>query len=1110
MRRSPRDRGTRPPAPPDWYKDAVIYEVHVRAFRDSGGDGIGDFRGLTEKLDYLVDLGVTALWLLPFFPSPGRDDGYDTADYTAVHPDYGTLADVRNFLAEAHRRGLRVIGEVVLNHTSDQHLWFQRARRAPPGSPWREYYVWSDTPNRYADARIIFTDTETSNWAWDPVAGAYYWHRFFSHQPDLNYENPRVRQEMLKIVDFWLDLGLDGLRLDAVPYLHEAEGTNCENLPATHDFLREVRRHMDERHADRMLLAEANQWPEDAVSYFGTGTGDECHMAFHFPLMPRIFMALRTEDRFPVIDILEQTPAIPETAQWAIFLRNHDELTLEMVTDAERDYLYRAYASDPSARINLGIRRRLAPLAGTRRRLELLYGMLLSLPGTPVLYYGDEIGMGDNYFLGDRDAVRTPMQWSPDRNAGFSEANRQRLYLPLIVDPEYHFEAVNVAAQQANPSSLLWWMKRVLGLRRRHPALARGTFEAVPTPNRHVLAYLRQYEDETILVVTNLSRYAQWCELDLVGRVGHRMIELFGGTEFPRISEAPYALSIGPHSFLWFRLEPVHEEADGPPVLASDEETLATLLDRATHRGAPLAGAFARWLGLDRGYAAQDVIGSSTRVVHVLPVDLPARDAALILVRADTRAGEGLTVPLVVELVAGPERAAAGASAGGSPAGGAASRVVARLRRRGAGDRTALLLDVSSDGEVSSGLGTLAGASPASRGDVRRSGRPARPRPWSTVGSVARGPAVRLVGRVGPPPVPEMVTAHELMAAGAPVEPVMGALEIGAAGATLSVGLVIAARDLGLPTFADEAASSLDRLLDAALAQADTPDELPFVAATVVGVHGTAPLDDVIARELAGIVETARQVGESLASIHDVLARPGGPQPLPYLSMDRRALYQVVRTLLGEVATALRSPATGSGGAASDALREEVVAARPALDTRLRTVIARQLDGLRIPRYGGPISADRVVRQDGHLVVRVPDRDYRPAEDRRRIGSPLLDVAAILVSLRGIALDPFHGSGAERRWLRPGDARRSDAWARTWWARVGAAVVEGHLAGLSRPALLPSSDDDRALLLDVLMAELSLANLLARIRVGETPDAPTLAGILDLAGPRQGRSLAAD
>src|ERR671911_37132 len=477
---------------PQWYKDAIIYELHVRAFADSAGDGVGDFRGLAGKIDYLQDLGVTAIWLLPFYPSPLKDDGYDIANYTDIHPSYGTLRDFQRFLDEAHRRGLRVITELVLNHTSDQHPWFQRARHSRSGSAERDYYVWSDTPERYQGARIIFRDFEPSNWSWDPVAGAYYWHRFYEHQPDLNYDNPAVRSGVLEVVDFWLGLGVDGLRLDAVPYLYEAEGTSSENLPLTHAFLKELRRHVDARFPDRMLLAEANQWPEDAATYFGTG--DECHMAFHFPLMPRLYLAIRTEDRLPIIDVLAQTPPIPEACQWALFLRNHDELTLEMVSDEERLYLYRAFAQDPEARVNLGIRRRLAPLLGNdRRRIELMNALLCSLPGTPVIYYGDEIGMGDNVYLGDRNGVRTPMQWSIDRNAGFSRSSPQQLYLPLIVDHEYHHEAVHVEAQQRNPHSLLNWMRRLLALRRRHPAFGLGALEILHLTNHAVLAFVRRY-----------------------------------------------------------------------------------------------------------------------------------------------------------------------------------------------------------------------------------------------------------------------------------------------------------------------------------------------------------------------------------------------------------------------------------------------------------------------------------------------------------------------------------------------------------------------------------------------------------------------------------------
>lgn len=547
---------------PFWYKSGVIYEVHVRAFYDSNENGVGDFRGLTQKLDHLKDLGVTALWLLPFYPSPLKDDGYDIADYFNVHPMYGTLEDFKIFLGEAHRRNLRVITELVMNHTSDQHPWFQRARRAKPGNRWRDFYVWSETPDRYKDARIIFKDVEVSNWTWDHVANAYYWHRFFSHQPDLNYDNPEVFDEMVKVLDFWLDLGVDGLRLDAVPYLYESEGTSCENLPKTHEALRRLRKLVDEKYSGRMLLGEANQWPEDAVAYFGQGRGDECHMGFHFPLMPRLFMALRMEDRTPIVDILEQTPAIPETSQWALFLRNHDELTLEMVTDEERDYMYRTYAHVHQARLNFGIRRRLAPLLGNdRKRIELLNAVLLSLPGTPVLYYGDEIGMGDNIFLGDRNGVRTPMQWSSDKNAGFSRANPQRLYLPIIYDPEYHYEAINVEAQLHNPHSLLWWMRRLLALRKRWRAFGEGKCEFLHPENRKVLSYILGHGNETVLVVANLSRFMQPVELDLSAFSGREPIELFGRTKLPAITEKPYFLTLNSHSFLWCSLEPKTESA---------------------------------------------------------------------------------------------------------------------------------------------------------------------------------------------------------------------------------------------------------------------------------------------------------------------------------------------------------------------------------------------------------------------------------------------------------------------------------------------------------------------------------------------------------------------
>ncbi len=539
---------------PLWFKDAVVYELHVKTFLDSNNNGFGDFRGLTKKLDYLADLGVTTVWLLPFYPSPLRDDGYDISNYVDINPNYGTMDDFRLFLEEAHRRNIKTITELVINHTSDQHPWFQEARKAPPGSPAREFYIWSETDKKFPESRVIFKDTETSNWAWDPVAKAYYWHRFFSHQPDLNYNNPELVQAVLKIMRFWLDLGVDGLRLDAIPYLCVREGTNNENLPETHQVIKQLRAELDKHYQNRVFLAEANQWPEDVQHYFGNG--DECHMAYHFPLMPRMFMSLAMEDRYPVVEIMEQTPEIPPNCQWAIFLRNHDELTLEMVTDRERDYMYGAYANDQRARLNLGIRRRLAPLLeNDRRRIELMNSLLFSMPGTPIIYYGDEIGMGDNLYLGDRNGVRTPMQWSPDRNAGFSTADPESLYLPPIMDPIFGFQSTNVEAQLRNSSSLLNWMKRIIGIRKRFQAFSRGTLAFIKPSNRKILVYVRTYLEEKILCVVNLSRFAQAVRLDLSHFKGLAPVELFGKTAFPLIDGQPYQLTVPGYGFFWFHLQ---------------------------------------------------------------------------------------------------------------------------------------------------------------------------------------------------------------------------------------------------------------------------------------------------------------------------------------------------------------------------------------------------------------------------------------------------------------------------------------------------------------------------------------------------------------------------
>ena len=635
-----------PPAgDPLWYKDAVIYQLHLKSFFDANNDGVGDFKGLIEKLDYIAELGVTAIWMLPFYPSPRRDDGYDIAEYTSVHSDYGDMDDVRRFIEAAHSRGLRIITELVINHTSDQHAWFQAARRAPPGSPERERYVWSNTDEKYGGTRIIFLDTETSNWTWDPVANAYYWHRFYSHQPDLNFDNPDVLQDVLAIMRFWLDLGIDGLRLDAVPYLVEREGTNNENLPETHDILKLIRAEMDRYAPGCMLLAEANQWPEDAQQYFGTG--DECHMSFHFPLMPRMYMAIAREDRFPITDIMRQTPEIPANCQWAVFLRNHDELTLEMVTSGERDYLWNTYAADRRARINLGIRRRLAPLLERdRRRIELMNGLLLSMPGTPVIYYGDEIGMGDNIFLGDRDGVRTPMQWSMDRNGGFSRADPAQMVLPPIMDANYGFQAVNVEAQAADPHSLLNWTRRMLAVRGRHQAFGRGTQRFLYPGNRKVLAFLREHTGadgtaETILCVSNVSRTAQAVELDLSAYVGRVPVDIVGGSVFPPVGQLSYLLTLPPYGFFWFLMAAAAQLPSwhsAPPESLPEYATLvmrAGLADVLAQQGRDVLEreALPAYLPLRRWFASKAERLQAVRLAYAAP--LPTTGGAVMFAEVE-------------------------------------------------------------------------------------------------------------------------------------------------------------------------------------------------------------------------------------------------------------------------------------------------------------------------------------------------------------------------------------------------------------------------------------------------------------------------------------------
>jgi maltose alpha-D-glucosyltransferase/alpha-amylase len=942
-----------------WYRDAVIYEVHVRAFRDSNGDGVGDFHGLIEKLDYVAKLGVTAIWLLPFYPSPLRDDGYDIADYYGVHPSYGRLADVRRLVREAHARGLRVITELVCNHTSDQHPWFQRARRARRGTVARDFYVWSDNAERYADARVIFKDTETSNWTWDPVAQAYYWHRFYTHQPDLNFDNPQVRREVVRVVDHWLDLGIDGLRLDAIPYLYEREGTSCENLPESHAFLKALRAHIDARYSNRMLLAEANQWPEEAASYFGGGEGDECHMAFHFPVMPRLFMALRMEDRFPIIDIMAQTPAIPARAQWALFLRNHDELTLEMVTDEERDYMYWAYTQDPEARLNLGIRRRLAPLLGNnRRRIELMNALLLSLPGTPVLYYGDEIGMGDNIYLGDRNGVRTPMQWSGDRNAGFSSTNRQRLYLPVILDPEYHYEAINVEAQEANPQSLLSWMRRTIGLRQRFQAFGRGTLEFIHPENRKVLAFVRRYGEEQILVIANLSRFAQHAQLDLSAFSGQVPVELFGRTEFPAIGDQPYPVMLGPHAFFWFSLEPQRldlGQLSPMPELSLDDRELVRVLP------AYLPGQ--RWFG-----------SRSRRIKDVQVVDsVSIADAVLNLVEVQYQTGDAdvFALPLC------PNGEGRIVDALGEPAfNHLLLEAIARRRRfRGrAGDVIALptphLARLRGDDDLAPRLTSAE----------------------QTNNSVIFGERLilKLYRRVEDGMHPDLELSRFLTDVGFPnIAPV--------------AGTVVYRRDRG-------------RTAALAMLQAYVPNQgdawthaLTELSADSDAVERYQPYAELLGRRTA-------EMHLALASRSDDPAFAPEPTQAP----DARSVYQSIRSLSSQVLPMLeRRREHLPPAACADA--DQVLSSWEQLHERLRGLIARPISVRRIRCHGDYHLGQVLFTGGDFVIVDFEGEPSRPLRERRLKRWALKDVAGMLRSYAyaGQVADVAHG----RDWARAaGDA----------------------------------------------------------------------------------------
>ncbi len=1083
-RKTPRDSGF--PDDPHWYRDAIIYETHVRAFFDSDADGIGDFPGLTEKLGYLQDLGVTAIWLLPFYPSPLRDDGYDIADYTSVHPSYGTLSDFKTLLREAHRRGLRVITELVINHTSDQHPWFQRARRARPGSAARNFYVWSETPERYLDARIIFKDFETSNWTWDPVANAYYWHRFYSHQPDLNFDSPQVRRQIFRTLDFWLKLGVDGMRLDAIPYLYQREGTNCENLPETHAFLKSLRRHIERNFAGRMLLAEANQWPEDAAAYFGSG--DECHMAFHFPLMPRMFMAVRMEDRFPIVDILSQTPAIPPGAQWALFLRNHDELTLEMVTDEERDYMYRVYAQDRQMRINVGIRRRLAPLLGNdRRKIELMMALLLSLPGTPVLYYGDEIGMGDNFYLGDRNGVRTPMQWSGDRNAGFSRATTQRLFLPIVTDPEYHYEAVNVEVEQNNPSSPLWWTKRVIGLRKRFRAFGRGGLTFLFPDNRKVLAFLRSLDEETILVVANLSRFSQYVELDLSSFAGMVPVELFGRNEFPSIGDAAYSLTMGPHNVFLFALEKPRRAAatqmgTPEPVAELTASGPWESLLRPGAAGAALDEALPEYLSRRRWFGGKARKIKSARISEAVPVDGEGRPH-WALVRVEYVDGEPDAYLLPLAFAAEPQ--AAGIMKDTPQA------VVARVR----GAVEGVVFDAVYDSEFARAL--LVGIERRRRwkglgGDFVASRTPAfrriHPEGGELSCSVLRGEQsnsslvfgdrfmAKLIRHPEEGTNPDLEVGRFLTekAGLARVPAVAGAVEFRRERAE---PMTLAILQAFIPNHGDAwryTLDSLGRYFERMLGKRQEmpapplPSEPPLELAARKAPRQVPEL-------IGSFFQSAQLLGSRTAELHLALAsRRDDPEfaPEPFSTLYQRSLYQSLRSLAAQSLLLLRKglpsldpPARGRA--------EALLAREGEIADRLKAILAVKIDALRIRIHGDYHLAQALFTGKDFAIIDFEGEPARSLSARRLKRCSLVDVAGMLRSFDYAASAVLLGH-AETAPIRPEDREALAPWAVFWTRWVSAAYLRSYLDRISETPLLPRDPARLTTLLHTYLLEKAL------------------------------------
>jgi maltose alpha-D-glucosyltransferase / alpha-amylase len=1076
------------PEEPLWFKDAVFYEVRVRSFYDASGDGIGDFAGLTQKLDYLKDLGVTTLWLLPFYPSPLRDDGYDISDYMEVHPDCGSLHEFKTFLREAHRRGLRVVTELVINHTSDQHPWFQRARRAPKGDPARDFFVWSDSAERYSEARIIFQDFEPSNWTWDTRAKAYYWHRFYSHQPDLNFDNPEMRKEVFRVLDFWLDMGVDGLRLDAVPYLYEREGTNCENLPETHAFLHELRTHVDREFHDRMLLAEANQWPEDAVAYFGRG--DECHMAFHFPLMPRIFMAVRMEDRFPITDIWAQTPPIAEACQWALFLRNHDELTLEMVTDEERDYMYRAYAQESRMRVNLGIRRRLSPLLGNNRRaVELVHGLLFALPGTPVLYYGDEIGMGDNVYLGDRDGVRTPMQWSGDRNAGFSRGDSQRLILPVIIDHEYHYQTVNVEAQERNRHSLLWWIRRLIALRKQFKAFGRGAIEFLSPENPRVLAFIRSYGREQILVVANLSRFVQYVELDLSRFKGMVPVELFGRTQFPPIGDLPYLLTLGPHMFDWFSIE--QHSGTAQLDLRSHQVPRLEVTESWDHfiRGEDrerLEALLPGYLPNCRWFRSKARQVKTTRIADVLPVEEGDSSSYLSLVDVEFADSEPETYVLPLALVDNHD----------AHHHATAHSAIAHLkfnRRNGEAER--VVFDATGDRHFENAMlevmerrrhlrgmrGEAAGALSSAYHSIKPAGSAGEPhllKVEQTNSSIAYGHdfIFKLFRRIEPGISPDLEIGRFLTErAGFSHTPALaGWLEyrIGR-GEPLTMGV--------MHRFVHNHGDAWEytrRELNRYFERAATRTQVvPPPSKPLVQLLAEESPDRAAADMVGVYLDIARLLGRRTAELHLALASDSedlafAPEPF---QPQVRSVYQSMRNLTGRTLRLLRNrlgslpDETKKQAARLSARQEQIGACFDAMLKRRSTV-------LRIRTHGDLHLGQVLYTGKDFAIIDFEGEPARPLTERRRKRPGLRDVAGMLRSFHyaafGTLLEEIR-SGA----LGGRDFASMESWARLWQEWTAWAFLKEYLQTAGESPIVPKDQAELKALLDAFVLDKAIYEL---------------------------------